>query len=39
MINMRMWAIALMAIGFTLILSGMALIAYTEHANGSTDMG
>ena len=37
--NIRILAIALMAIGFTLILAGMTLIAYTEHTSGSTDMG
>jgi uncharacterized membrane protein len=36
--NMRILAISLMAIGFTLIFLGMTLSTYLEHASNSADM-
>ena len=39
MMKMRGVAIALMAIGFSLILLGMTLITYTDHARGPNDVG
>jgi hypothetical protein len=37
--NTRMLAIALMAIGFSMMLVGMTLLALTEHARNSIDVG
>ena len=37
--NMRILAISLMAIGFTLILVGMTLFTYMERASHSVDIG
>jgi hypothetical protein len=37
--NIRLLAFSLMVIGFSLILAGMTLITYTDHARGSADIG